>query len=199
MKTLYIRTNLDNGKQYVGQTKDIKRRERDWHKFGSSYANQEIDKDREVYGLKNWKIDVLEECDDSIADEKEREYIIKYNTLSPYGYNHYNGGICGFTFHQLEETKQKISQTTKGIPKSEETKERISKGLMNHPSKSKPVYQYTIDGTLVAVYYSAREAARQLGFSQGNISNCCNGGFYRKGKWIHRNQYNGYIWSYKPL
>ena len=30
MKTIYIRTNTMNGKQYVGQTSNFKRRERDW-------------------------------------------------------------------------------------------------------------------------------------------------------------------------
>ena len=64
---------------------------------------------------------------------------------------------------------------------------------------SKTVYQYTKDGLLVNVWKSAREAARVLGFSQGNICNCCNGGYYYKGKWINRIQYMGYRWSYEPL
>jgi len=199
MKTIYIRTNKINGKQYVGQTDDIKRRERDWRKLGSSYANKELDYDRANYGLDAWTIDILDEVDDSLGDETERKYIEKYNTMFPYGYNRYSGGIKGFTFEVSEKTKDKISSSTKGKHKSESTKQKISQSLKNHPHKSKQVYQYTLDDLFVAVYPSARQAARELGYSQGNISNCCNGGFYRNGKWVSITQEYGYKWSYKPL
>lgn len=61
------------------------------------------------------------------------------------------------------------------------------------------VYQYTLEAKLVASYISAKEAARQLGFNQGGISACCNGGAYCKGKWHKRKTYKGYRWSYTPL
>lgn len=42
--------------------------------------------------------------------------------------------------------------------------------------QSIPVAQYDKNsGELVAVWKSAREAARQLGYNQSNISDCCNG------------------------
>lgn len=62
-----------------------------------------------------------------------------------------------------------------------------------HKLKSKIVYQYTLDNELVAIYCSTMEAARQTGFSQGNISQCC------KGKLNNKAQYKGYKWSYTPL
>lgn len=67
--------------------------------------------------------------------------------------------------------------------------------------QEKRVYQYTLDGKLVAVWKSAREAARQLGFAQSHISSCCNGGFFDKSrnKWRKRETYKGYRWSYTPL
>ena len=52
------------------------------------------------------------------------------------------------------------------------------------------VYQYTLDGELVKVWNSAHEAARELGFSQGNITMCCQG---------KRRTHKGYKWSYVPL
>ena len=187
--------------QYVGQTSDLKRRERDWRKLGSSYSSDLLNNDRIEYGLDAFTVDILETVDDSIADEKEREYILKYNTLYPNGYNKYSGGISGFTFELDERHKKKMSEANKGKPKSEEFKKKISEAMRNNPKTSMPIYQYTLDGKLVAVYPSAREAARELGYSQGNISLCCNGGFYSKarGKWINRIQYNGYKWSYVPL
>ena len=56
--------------------------------------------------------------------------------------------------------------------------------------RAKTVYQYTLDGKLVRVWKNASEAARELGFSQGNICACCNGKY---------KQAYGYIWSYTQL
>ena len=59
-------------------------------------------------------------------------------------------------------------------------------------TKSKPVFQYTLDYKLVAVYSSTKEAAKVLGFDQASISACARG---KK----HCKTYKGYIWSYVPL
>lgn len=53
--------------------------------------------------------------------------------------------------------------------------------------RGKRVGQYTLDGTLVAIYPSSREAARQTGFKQSSISICCIG---------KRKTAYGYIWKY---
>lgn len=61
--------------------------------------------------------------------------------------------------------------------------ERISK------NKSKPVYQYTLDGELVKIWSSTQECGRN-GYTQINVSKCCRG-ILKK--------HNGYRWSYTPL
>lgn len=70
--------------------------------------------------------------------------------------------------------------------------ERIAKTL------SKSVIQKTLEGDVIKVWESATEVERQLGYSQGNISNCCNGGYFdnSRGKWINITQSYGYIWQY---
>lgn len=52
--------------------------------------------------------------------------------------------------------------------------------------RRKKVYQYTIDGVLVAEYESCNEATRINGFSTGNLSRACRNGGIRY----------GYRWSY---
>lgn len=66
--------------------------------------------------------------------------------------------------------------------------QRRSKSLINHPSYSKTVYQYTLDGEFVAEYPSVSEAARQLDCDMGCICHCCNG---------RQKTAYGYKWSYK--
>lgn len=56
--------------------------------------------------------------------------------------------------------------------------------------QKKRVYQYTLDGELVAIWPSANEAARKLKFCQAHITDCCNG---------KRKTHKGYTWSYIPL
>lgn len=55
---------------------------------------------------------------------------------------------------------------------------------------SKPIRQYSIDKELIAEYSSIREAERQTGFANANISACC------RRKPHHNTQY-GYIWRFK--
>lgn len=55
--------------------------------------------------------------------------------------------------------------------------------------KSKPVYQYTKDGELLAVWPSAAECGRN-GFTQCKITDCINGKL---------KTHKGYIWSYEPI
>lgn len=54
---------------------------------------------------------------------------------------------------------------------------------------SKPVYQQSIDGFLIAEYPSAREAGRILKIDQSTISACCSGH-------KHRKTAGGYVWSH---
>lgn len=61
---------------------------------------------------------------------------------------------------------------------------------LHSSEQSQTVYQYTIEGKLVAIYSSAMEAARHTGFNQGHISECCRD---------ERKTHKGYIWSLKPL
>ena len=65
--------------------------------------------------------------------------------------------------------------------------ERVRKANTNNPKKSKQVAQYDKDGNLIQVWISVNEVRRQLGYSMGNISSCCNG---------KRKTYNGFMWKY---
>lgn len=67
---------------------------------------------------------------------------------------------------------------------------RVAKARINHKLMSKSVVQKTLQGEVVAIWPSTHEIQRTLGYSQGNISACCNGIKYR-------NTAYGYIWEYE--
>ena len=104
-----------------------------------------------------------------------------------------------------EETRKKMSEANKGrkpwnkgMLVSEEQKKRHSqvmkgcipwnKGIGGYTtSKRKTIYQYDLDGTLISVYDSVKEAAEKTNSNPSGIVQCCKG-IYNKSK--------GFIWSY---
>ena len=66
--------------------------------------------------------------------------------------------------------------------------ERRKNKMINHPKRSKFVYQFTKDGALVQTYLSTKEVFRQTGYSQSKISECCLG--KRKTAYNHVWKYN---------
>lgn len=202
MKCIYLRTNLINGKQYVGQTNNFKNREYDWKCIKAIYANKHLSNARNKYGLENWKVEILKECETQDELNKwEKYYINELNTKTPNGYNLTDGGNGISGFKHSEETKKKMSESTKGNnhpqygkPISKESK---NKSMLNQPTR-KTVYQYSLEGKLINVYPSVNEAARKTGYNISEISVCCNGGKFHKkrNKWVNVKQYKGFKWSY---
>lgn len=73
---------------------------------------------------------------------------------------------------------------------TEETKRKQAISQINHPKKSKKVYQYTKDGVFVKEWCSLSEIERVLGFNLQNISKCCLGKI--------KSAYD-YFWTYQPI
>ena len=70
---------------------------------------------------------------------------------------------------------------------SEETKNKIAQSHINNKYRSKSVVQMTMDGCVIAVYPSTRQAERDTCVSQSHISKCCLGIKQTAG---------GFIWRY---
>lgn len=87
-------------------------------------------------------------------------------------------------FKLSKEHKQKISQALKGRRMTEEEKEQHREN-----ARCKQVYQYDEDWNLVYQWASTREAEREGGYNNSNISRACRTG---------RKAY-GYYWKYRPI
>lgn len=90
---IYRIINNLNGKSYIGSTKNTKNRfeqhiDSSKYSYSKSY-NYPLQRAFRKYGIENFTFKVLEKCKVEEAADKEREYIIKYNTLTNngYGYN----------------------------------------------------------------------------------------------------------------
>lgn len=66
---------------------------------------------------------------------------------------------------------------------------RLSVIMTNRADMSKPVVQYTIDGSCIKTWESISEASRQLGINRKSIMRCCT--FHKKNKTA-----GGYVWRY---
>lgn len=114
-----------------------------------------------------------------------------------------------------EEDRKKISERHTGRKHKEESKIKLSNSLKNsekfklacilnskrlknfkHSEQTKinmrnghknPLYQKTIDGTILKIWDSARQVQRELGFSQANICRCAKN---------ESKQSYGYKWEY---
>lgn len=86
---IYKITNKVNGKSYIGQTRytiEFRWRQHQ-HKKDNTYFHNAIHK----YGIENFIVEQLEECDIKNLDSREIFYIAKYNTFQD-GYNLTIGG-----------------------------------------------------------------------------------------------------------
>ena len=184
--TIYLRTNLLNGKQYVGQTIDFRARERTWNCLKAKYANQYLCADREKYGVDNFKCEIIAEVETrEDAWELEKHYIEELNTVYPNGYNRAYGGKTNIGgnkgYHNGKEFEKGHKTWNKGL-----------KGMHFSPDtefKGKSVVQLK-DGFLIKEWDSAILVERELGIKRAAISACC-----RKVK--HNKTAGGFEWMFK--
>ncbi len=140
---IYCIENLIDGKKYVGQSQNLKRRMKATHKE-NIYLFRAIQK----YGRDNFKTYVVEYCDIDDLDEREIYYIKEFHShYTEGGYNISWGGDAPMRGRKhTEETKKMYSETRKeriypkgkdspsfGRHHTEESKEKMRK---NRPDTS---------------------------------------------------------------
>jgi len=150
---IYKTTNLINNKIYIGKTT-----RKSLLYYGSGIVlNQSIKK----YGKENFKREIIEQCDTfEQLNERERFWILELKSYDPnIGYNRSYGGdgFSGITPETIlklklkrskriisEETKQKIGDSNRNKPKSEQHKKSLSKSWEKRKIE-KPHTKETLD------------------------------------------------------
>jgi len=164
---------------YIGQSNDIKRRMLTYlePKGGSSQVRLKTSFNKHGIDLHNFII--LEECEESLLNERERYWQEYYNVLTESGLNCKMTTTLSKSGKLSDETKKLIGIKTKGTTKTCQ-------------STMKKVYQYAKDGTFLQEYISLREAERQTGVFATLISSSIKNRRYSKSA-------GGYLWSYDKL
>lgn len=95
MAIIYKITNSITGQIYIGKThRTIADRFSD-HKQNSKKGTTYLYSAMRKYGVENFVISLIEECEDTISSDREIYWIVELKCLAPLGYNMSEGGIGG--------------------------------------------------------------------------------------------------------
>jgi len=153
MKGYIYKITSPSGKVYIGQTKNISNRKNSYKGFNtpstSIKAQIKLYNSLSKYGWDNHKFEVIDECqfcgiNNWLLDSLEIHWINEYDSFNN-GLNCTKGGSgqCGHK-HSIE-AKLKMGNSMKGRVMSEQTKQKISnsnKGILIH-TKRKPLSDET--------------------------------------------------------
>lgn len=189
---IYCIENLIDGKKYIGQSKNIKRR------FICHLSNLRKNKHGNIHLQRAWnkyeensfKFDVIELCELNLLNEREIFYI-NYHRKFGRIYNLKEGGNQGAG--HSKETKLKISRSRQKL--SQQVIDNMREAQM-----SIPILQIDMSGNIVREWYGAREAAKELNMAQSCIWRCVNhiaGNYtYKSFIWLDKNEYENFNLDY---
>lgn len=172
---IYKTTNLLNGKFYIGKHR---KSEFDPKYFGSGVLIQRALKKE---GKKNFLCEVLEWCETSeVLNERERFWVEELNARDPaIGYNLCAGGMGGERFFS-EDSLRRMSEARKGIPLSDETKQKMKESLQNMSEEDKLARSRRLHDSHVGKKHT-EEQKKKIGqtlhdrYTSGELVSACKG------------------------
>lgn len=156
--SIYCFTNLINNKKYIGSTiQDPKERYRK-HLYNATHEDSPI-YNYPLYnsirkrGIENYKFEIIfeKDCTEKEIREIEHDYIIKYNTLFPNGYN------------QTDNTQNSITP---------EITLKVKEALRN---RALNVVEIDLNNNILNEWRSIEDCAEQTGLNNKKIAAVCRG------------------------
>ena len=188
-----------NGKWYVGQAANIRRRNqeelRDLNAGKSHKAH--LQNAWNLYGPDAFVWLTLEVCDLEELDQKETHWVEQLDSFRS-GFNKTLGGRGARGYRHTEAQKQHLREINSGgrnprcgRPISEEAKSRMrANALGGNSPRAKAVLQLSLDGRILQEFASISDAARATGTVGSHIGGVCSGRPKRKTA-------GGYRWAWK--
>ena len=105
---IYLIRNVESGKCYVGQSRNIEAR---WKQHASCKDGFAIGRAIKKHGWNAFQASIIEECGADLLNDREQHWIMVLGSLSPGGYNLRTGGGQAAQFS--DDVKARISIATK--------------------------------------------------------------------------------------
>lgn len=184
---IYCIEHIESGKKYIGKSTNIEKRFRSHKCFMrkqvyDSRVNRYLFNYAKLYGLEAFSftiIETFEALDERRLSERELFWMDNYNTCDrDFGFNLMRDSVDCVTLS--DETKELFSQSRKGIPKTQEWKDNMSKILSGRTisarelefrlkTKAKFDYlQYAVGGVFIRRWTSNEIMKSE--FSQPDVS-----------------------------
>lgn len=204
MPYIYKITNKINEKIYIGKTLDTI--EKRWNQHCSDYKRERCEKRplynaMNKYGIENFEISLVEECDKNILSERETYWIEYYGSFK-YGYNATIGGdgkpyldyeAILKLYSELKSVNQvakimncSIDSVSKILKNNNYTTEQLIKNGQLIQTKIVAKINKETD-EIIEIFNGTHEAGKSLNKSHQHIQEVCQG---------KRKTAYGYKWKY---
>jgi group I intron endonuclease len=143
MGFIYKITNKVTKKMYIGETKlddPQKRWKAHLYAIGQGRGCPALRDAIQKHGVENFKFEVILICFDEDRFHYEEEYIKKYNTMAPNGYNILKGGVGGSGFlgkTHSKETREKLAKIMHDRNMKPEMRKKLSESAKSFMAKMK--------------------------------------------------------------
>lgn len=173
---VYKITNTINGKIYIGQTTNFRKRVSDYRNAHKKKATQPITKAITEHGPENFTIEILEECAPSELTELENRYIAYYRETSPEMC--YNYIINNSHDANTELSRKRKSESHKGLKDSAKTKRKKSN------------YIIAIKDSTIIACESGKLFGDYIGMGKDMVKNCLRQPSKAQGYRLYYDDYN---------
>lgn len=180
---IYKFENLINGHVYIGQSVNIERRYKEHlsrtNNINSDEYNSAFHRALRKYGIENFSFTVLEECEKQQLNEKEKYWILKYNSYHK-GYNETTGGEAQEPSRKINADLAKLIQSlliTSNLTYQEiHQKYDISIGRISEINTGKIWYDKNLQYPLrsLKTYYYCQYCGIEVSKGQNTCVKCSN-------------------------
>ncbi len=174
---IYKIVNLLNNKIYIGQTKNFRKRKY-YHILSLNKGKsrcRRLQNSWSKHGESSFKFEIIENC--TLNNLSDREI---------YWIDFYNSTITGYNLEKGGRENKELSQETKKLMSTNNPRTWKGRFGKDH-NTSKPIFQYSLDGTFIKEFENGYEASRILEIPYKSIQTCASG-VTKSGA--------GYQWSY---
>ena len=206
MGIIYKIFNSVNEKVYIGQTRQPLKRRWEHHLFLADNGDTVLYRAMKKYGKDNFYIELIEEIDNELLNEREVYWIDKFSSLAPNGYNSTLGGDGVTIYNHKEIIEYYLNVANNSMVKTALHFKCNVQTVMNIVRANnlkvqergswsfKPVVQLDLNGNFIAEYDSITHAAEAMSIPVANIHSVVSNNNLQKSannyQWIYKDNYD---------